>query len=397
MNRTKINTKVVYLGTAVLVLRLIPFTSGLRDRFAVDIDESCDEVSDGSRFHSDRRVDRLDQDQEQRLLFFNREVVNAQRDLERGDKPQLDDIRERRNERRVAGDELDERRSEGRQVRLGRERDREIDVRDREIIEERYGSRNDERRYRNEAREDRLGSRNDDDRVREERRNERDQERRETQRVDGRRERREREDRAMIREERADRREQRQEREEQQYRENRHESREDRLEREDRREREDYREREDHRDRSILEDRQREERSDRIDSVRRVASDDDRRERQTLEREEKTSTDRSENDRHTRRVEHFEDDRQDSRSRSRREREDRNDRRERDMGDQSFQPEDLLSNENFNSSFIWSVVQAALIMYIGFQLMKKSEQQGTWKPLKLANLVKFHDSATVAH
>ncbi|XP_058831531.1 zinc finger CCCH domain-containing protein 13-like [Topomyia yanbarensis] len=384
MNYIKVNTYRVCLGTTMLVLCLVPVISGLQDHRVCDVDGLCEEIAEGSRYHSDRRVDRLDQDQEQRLLLFNREKQirerNEIRELERTEEPRLD-TRDRREERSASSDRWIERNTDDRRLaRSERDEDRQIHRHDRESVRV-SGDRRDrfeEMRYRDESQRERAETRIAEREWNDERRVARDGERQEQRETnDGRRDRRSSDDRDKIRDELDN------------IRERRHEQQVDRhIERtepvaivrkvpvltDDRRERTQHREQNDIR---VL----RTENRNRFD-----------------DNERRMNTDNRQDDRETdRRVQ------RDERSEETHERI-RTDRRERDERESSrrgvhqsrlerLDTAELFTLANTSeASFIWNMVQVALIVLLVAQLMKKSEMDGTWKPSKLAELVCFRDS-----
>ncbi|XP_052862323.1 histone-lysine N-methyltransferase, H3 lysine-79 specific-like [Anopheles cruzii] len=325
-------------------------------------DECVDEVSE-RRHYSDRRIDRLDQDQEQRLLLFNREA-NL--------KPRHDHSDERRGVER-----LEERR----------------EIRDnRMLVRDRADRREEGRLDADRRREDRM-ERLDEQRVRADRRDE--PERREEARrvVDADRSERariERTDRASV-----GRREDRQERErceseQERSREETRRSDERRNERAGRREVERLNRSENRRESS---ERRENERQDRSEN-RREASErrEDRRENERQERSEnrreasERREDRRDNDREqadSRR------EREDSREQERRERvvptEERRERFERvntwDARDVEY--EDKLMVVQQENAFFYQLLQtAAVVGLLGYWLLKGGQQGDQMEPKK---------------
>nr|XP_029724308.1 pre-mRNA-splicing factor CWC22 homolog [Aedes albopictus] len=208
MGKSKANVQLVYLmGTTMLVLCLVPIIDGLLDRRYCNADGLCNDNEDESRFYSDKRVDRLDQDQEQRLLLFNRA---ERRDAERFDRRDRERIDERRSDRRderlarqdrsdATNDRRDNDRLESRQERIYDRRD--------------INGRSEENRVNGERMSERLDSHSEERRLTvEERRSGNDDRRERQERGDERRERQERGDERRERQERSDERRERQER-----------------------------------------------------------------------------------------------------------------------------------------------------------------------------------------
>lgn len=364
------------MGTTMLVLCLAPIINGLLDRRFCNADGLCNDNEDESRFYSDKRVDRLDQDQEQRLLLFNRaERRDAERfdrrDVERTDE-RLTDRRDERLTRQDRSAASDERRNI--RERLFDRQDRDIDRNVNDNVErmiERSDYRSGDRRLSVEERR----SRNDDRVERRERFDERRMRETRDRRNDGRRE-------DLIRD----------------------------SEREQRREMlnrvedmaEERREREGRADERLGEnvrmdrDSTNEERSDRsigeYQQIRGQLRDENNRQDERRVRNEQ----RSEQERVNRSARRISEDRLD------REREDRvEDRREtRKTTNDRYEVSrvdaerivDKFGTNNYSTPFLWTIVQGALMAFIGYKIMKKNEMNGDWKPSKFTNLIKQRDT-----